>query len=266
MVDRSIFMDTLRSVQEIARTALEPMTREEIQHYFDDMELSSEQQEMIYQYLQKSQEESGEERPEQKDERASGKTGNRKSSGGRKKASHSRQFQMYLNEIKDIPELSQQRKLELYRNLLDGEKAAISAISTQWLKKITDTAQSYVTSQVLVEDLVQEGNMGLLLGMEELLGAKEQYGEMLSDISAMEGKLESFVREAMEEYCQTVEGMNNGENTILAKVNLVHEAQKLLAEEAGTIPDLQELSDYTRIPLEEVRDIMALSQKKGEES
>ena len=47
MVDRNIFMETLRSVQEIAKAAPEPMTREEIQDYFRDMELSSEQQEMI---------------------------------------------------------------------------------------------------------------------------------------------------------------------------------------------------------------------------
>lgn len=51
MVDKTLFMETLRSVQEIAKASPEPMSREEIQEYFKDMELSSQQQEMIYQFF-----------------------------------------------------------------------------------------------------------------------------------------------------------------------------------------------------------------------
>lgn len=68
----------------------------------------------------------------------------------------------------------------------------------------------------------------------------------------------------MEQYQRETEGIDSRDNTILAKVNLIHEAQKALAEDTGTIPALQELSEYTKIPVEEVRDIMALSKEKGE--
>lgn len=264
MVDRNIFMETLRSVQEIAKTAPLPMSREEIQGYFKDMELSPEQQEMIYQYLQKQQECPGD--TEEETEKPSGKSSGQSSGGSRKKPSHSRHFQMYLNEIRKIPDLPEESRMDLYRRLLAGERDAVSDISAQWLKQIAEIAGEYVTGRVLVEDLVQEGNMGLLLGMEELLGAEKQRGELLSDCHTLEDRLESCVRESMKQYRQETEGMDNGENTILAKVNLLHEARKVLAEENGTIPAMQELSDYTRIPLEEVRDIMALSRKRGEES
>lgn len=259
MVDKILFMETLRSVQEIAKASPEPMTREEIQEFFQDMELSSQQQEMIYEYLQKPKEE-----PKKEDTKEQRKKSSGKSIDGGKKASHSQHFQTYLNEIKNLPEMSQEAKMELYQGLLAGEKATVSVISTQWLKRIADIAKSYVTSQVLVEDLVQEGNMGLLLGMEELLGARERYEEMATDVSSMEQKIESFVREAMEQYRQETEGRNSGDHTILAKVNLVHEARKVLAEENGTIPTLQELSDFTKISVEEVSDIIALSREKGE--
>ena len=62
MVDRITFMETLRSVQEIANLSQKPMSRKEIQSYFRDMELSGEQQEMIYQYLQTPKTETGERR------------------------------------------------------------------------------------------------------------------------------------------------------------------------------------------------------------
>lgn len=280
MVDKTVFMETLRSVQELAKASSEPMSREELLEYFKDMELSAEQRELVYQYFQSSGE------PEDSGQAA--RDFGRKPSGpgssdlpGRgRKTSHSKHYQMYLNDISKISDLSQEGKSELYQRLLCGDRSAISAISGQWLKKITDIAKSYVTGRALVEDLVQEGNMGLLLGMEQLLGTKEQCGELTFDSkpavmlsepsngphghSTVEQQLEAYVREAMEQYCRETEGTDHGESAILAKVNLVYEAQKILAEENGTIPSMQELSEYTRIPVEEVGDIMALSRKKGE--
>lgn len=269
MVDKALFMETLRSVQELAKASPKPMAREELEGYFKGMELTTEQQELVYQYFQRPQEEPETEmlrQPRGRTGLPSRREDSQTQAGNRKETAHSQHFQMYLNEIKSITDLSAEGKTELYQSLLAGEKSAVSAILSQWLEKIAELAGAYASGQVLVEDLVQEGNMGLLLGLEELLGAGEQYQELAADSSAMERKLESYIREAMGQYRQETEGISHGEHTILAKVNLVHEAQKILAEENGTIPALQELSDYTRIPMEEVRDIMALSRKKGERS
>lgn len=51
MVDKITFLETLHSVQEIVKASPEPLTKEEIRGYFQDMELSKEQQEMVYQFL-----------------------------------------------------------------------------------------------------------------------------------------------------------------------------------------------------------------------
>ena len=52
MLDRNSFMETLRAVAELCRTSTEPLSKEEILKHFDDIELTEEQVEMIYQYLQ----------------------------------------------------------------------------------------------------------------------------------------------------------------------------------------------------------------------
>ena len=44
MIDKTNFMETLRSVVELARTSNEPLSREEVMSYFSDMELTKEQQ------------------------------------------------------------------------------------------------------------------------------------------------------------------------------------------------------------------------------
>lgn len=51
MVDKNLFIETLHEVAEIAKTSQQPLTKEEIRKYFDQMELSAQQEEMIYQYL-----------------------------------------------------------------------------------------------------------------------------------------------------------------------------------------------------------------------
>ena len=73
------------------------------------------------------------------------------------------------------------------------------------------------------------------------------------------------VKGQMEEYCRQQEGECNSTNTILAKVNLLHEAKKALAEENGTIPTLEELCDYTKISQKEIEDILALHSGASQE-
>ena len=52
MLDRNAFMETLRAVAELTRTAQNGLSKEEILKYFEGMDLSEEHVEMIYQYLQ----------------------------------------------------------------------------------------------------------------------------------------------------------------------------------------------------------------------
>lgn len=247
MVDKIAFMETLHSVQEIAKASPVPMTKEEIRGYFQDMDLSEEQQEMIYQFLQTPQEKSTTKKPQNP------------------------HFQMYLREISAVSKLTKEQQNTLYQRLLAGEEAVTEELSHQWLKKVIRIAEGYVTSRVFLEDLVQEGNIGLLMGLGQLLGKAAEYGIedggalSIAQQKRLEKQLEEFVREGMEQYRRELEGEADSENTILAKVSLIHEARKALAEENGTDPTIQELCDYTRISSEEIADILELHEKARRE-
>lgn len=263
MLDQRAFMETLHSVQEVAKASQKPLSKEEINNYFKDMELSSEQQQMIYEYLSMSKEKTGSEQ-HQSQERAEGKksTKKKKSKSG---AANANYFQIYLKDISTMPEPSPEQECALYERLLRGDEAVIAEISHHWLKKIVELAEHYTTAQVLIEDLVQEGNMGLLLGLRQFLGNVPKdivldEADSLQEEQRQQLKqaLEVFVQEGMEQYRQQQEGESNSANTILAKVSLLHEARKVLAEENGTIPSLEELCAYTKISPEEITDILAL--------
>ena len=164
-----------------------------------------------------------------------------------------------------MPVLTPEQENMLYQRLFKGEEAVIADISHHWLRRIVELAEHYTTAQVMIEDLVQEGNIGLLLGLRQFLGQvpedirlDDAGGLQEEQKQQLEQRLERFVKEEMEEYRRQQEGECNSANTILAKVSLLHEARKALAEENGTIPTLEELCAYTKISLEEVTDILAL--------
>lgn len=249
MLDKIAFMETLHSVQEVARTSLTPLSKEEIQTYFKDMELTKEQEEMVYQYLLHPQEETvseSEDEPETEN-------------GAENEAERavSARFQMYLDELGDIPVISKEQEALLYEKLAQGEEQAIAELSTQWLKHVVEIASSYKADELLLDDMVQEGNIGLLMGLQSLLGKEESNPKKI---------LEQFVREAIENYAEEESGEGEQENSILAKVSLVHEAKETLAKELGSEPSIRQLAEYTRISEEEISDIVSLAKevKKGE--
>lgn len=249
------------------------MAKEEIEVYFKDMDLSKEQQEMIYQFLQLPQEEPiGNVEEQEGGEAADAKKQSRAKSPSRANAKSAEKpqnpyFQMYLKEISAIPALTGEHQNLLYHRLLAGEEAVTEEISHQWLKKVIKIAREYVTPRVFLEDLVQEGNISLLVGLGQLSGKAAEYGmdEAGSLGSAQQKRvekcLEEFIREGMEQYRRELEGEADSENTILAKVSLLHEARKALAEENGTDPTVEELCEYTRIPPQEIADILDLHEK-----
>lgn len=251
MLDKIAFMETLHSVQEVARTSLTPLSKEEIQTYFKDMELTKEQEEMVYQYLLHPQEETVSESEDEPE------TENGAENGAEAERAVSARFQMYLDELGDIPMISKEQEALLYEKLAQGEEQAIAELSTQWLKHVVEIASSYKADELLLDDMVQEGNIGLLMGLQSLLGKEESNPKKI---------LEQFVREAIENYAEEESGEGEQENTILAKVSLVHEAKETLAKELGSEPSIRQLAEYTRISEEEISDIVSLAKevKKGE--
>lgn len=183
MLDRNAFTETLRAVAELRKTSADPLGKEEILKYFDDMELTEEQTELIYQYLLlPPEEQTAEPEPEEEEEASeSPEEESEEEDGG--------YFQMYLDELEKIEEMSEDEMQEAYRKLLGGDSSVISTISESWLRTIAKLAIPYGEQGANLEDVIQEGNMGLLLKLSELVGAGE--------IAAMDEILEGAVTAAM---------------------------------------------------------------------
>ena len=278
-MDRNTFLETLREVAEIAKTSQEPLDREQIRQFFGEMELSEEQEEMIYQYLKLSPEEQTAEPDEDEvsdreqaecAESAYEDTSDENQIGREEKTaqenevstedtsierlSDSAYYRMYLDEVKGRGVSTDAQQKILYEKLLSGDNCVAEDIVNNWLMRIIGIAKVYKSSPVNVEDLIQEGNMGLVLAL----------GDVPSGISVdeIENYLTGRVTTAMENYIREVTGNTDWMQAVLGKAALLHEAREFLAGENGQSPSLRQLSEYTHIPPEEIQDILALYEQK----
>ena len=190
MLDRNAFMETLRAVAEVTRTAQDGLSKEEILKYFEGMELSEEHVEMIYQYLQLPPEvQTGEPETEEEEEPVIVEEESQEQNV---------YFQMYLDDLAQIDEMSEEEMQEAYKKLLAGDAAVVGKICESWLGSIAQMAIPYAEQGAILEDVIQEGNMGLLLKLSELVGAGEVPGIDAILEGAVSAAMIAYTEENME--------------------------------------------------------------------
>lgn len=189
MLDRNTFMETLRSVAEIRRTSTEPLSKEDILKYFEGMELTEEQTEMIYQYLQLSPEEQTAEPVQEEEE---------EQQIVEEPEEENLCFQMYMEELSEIEEMSEEEMQAAYEKLLAGDASVIGKISESWLRSIAELAIPYAAQGANLQDVIQEGNMGLLIKLSELAGAGKVAGVDAILEGAVSAAMITYTEENME--------------------------------------------------------------------
>lgn len=188
MLDRNTFMETLRAVAEIRRTSTDPLSKEDILKYFEGMELNEEQTEMIYQYLQLSPEEQTAEPVQEEEEQQIVE----------EPEEENLCFRMYMEELSQIEEMSEEEMQEAYKKLLRGDTSVVARISESWLRSIAELAVPYAAQGANLQDVIQEGNMGLLIKLSELAGAGEVAGVDTILEGAVSAAMIAYTEENME--------------------------------------------------------------------
>lgn len=249
MLDQNTFTETIREVAEIIRTSSEPLSKEEILSYFDKMDLNENQANMVLEYLLRPQEEVVEESEEAENEKIDGE----QLKEAENELPKSPVFQMYLEEIQELPVCTEEELEDLYEDLLEGEVEAIQKISDSWMMRVVDIAKELSVTPEDFSDVIQEGNIGLFMKLSEICGT----GQTM-DVDQV---LEAAIFLAMKNYVEELNGEDNVENTMVGKATLVNEARKYLMEENGQEPTVRELSGYTHMEEKELADILDMIQK-----
>lgn len=271
MEEQSKFLEMLEDMKEIAKAQDNQLTREEIKDYLGDIELSEEQWQAVYHYLGACRiRVPGYEYVAENKERDAADSSLTKGSSGkqnRKKKSSAKteksKIQMrYRQDLQNLPSDRQNVPVQEIENYLKGDRQYRDQIIESRLRQVVEIAEQYKKYALPLEELIAEGNLGLLQGMAK---AEEDRGRLVlsdgtADIPAFLKLLEQEVIAAIEQLINQETESKGQETAMLAKTNLLHESAKYLTEENGKIPTVQELSDYTQVPVEEIRQIMGLSE------
>ena len=245
MLNQNVFMETLREVKEIVRTAAEPLSKEAMLSYFSEMDLSEDQKNMVINYLLAPEEEPASSAPEESEEETTKEV--------LEEVVESKVFKMFMEEVEGLKTYKAEELSMMYIKLLQGDKAVITPISEAWMKRVVEIARKENANRFSLEDIIQEGNMGLFLKLTELCGSKAAVN--------VEEELLEAVKASMKAYISEIAGEDDNEQAVVGKVNLINEAIKFLQGPNGERPSMKAMADYTGLDEEELQEILDIIEK-----
>ena len=156
-------------------------------------------------------------------------------------------YRVYMEEIAAIPPCSEAENAKLLGEIRNGNKAARERLIEGNLKYALFFVQDYINKGVPMADLIQEASMELMMLADE--GFEGSFEKLL----------ESRIRVRMEEIINDQKKEADIEEEMLARVNVLQEVSKSMAEELGREAKLSELAERMKMTEDEVREIMKVT-------
>ena len=159
---------------------------------------------------------------------------------------------MYLKEIGKVPLLSAEREIELAKRMEEGDEDAKKELAEANLRLVVSIAKRYVGRGMLFLDLIQEGNLGLIKAVEKFDYHK---GYKFSTYATW------WIRQAI------TRAIADQARTIRIPVHMVETINKLirvsrqLLQELGREPLPEEIAKELDMPVGRVREILKISQE-----
>ena len=242
MQERVTFLEKLGDMVKRAKENGSAISIEEVQEYFPEGELTEEQMDMVFDYLLsqkivvKGYLNIPEEAPLQLTEE------------------DERYLQMYEQELGEIPKEQDGERKQVIARVINGDMLAKSRLIELYLKEVMEIAKTMYHPELLIEDLIQEGNVGAILGVE-----------LITSEETAEATILGQVRQSIQAYIDGYEGAKEKDKVMVEKVNAMDAAITELTEEMGRKVTVEELAVHLGISEDEVMDILHLTGEDAEE-
>ena len=159
---------------------------------------------------------------------------------------------MYLKEIGTVPLLTAEEELRLAKRKAEGDESAKERLIEANLRLVVSIAKRYTGRGMSFLDLVQEGNLGLIKGVEKFDYTK---GYKLSTYATW--WIRQSVTRALADQARTIRVPVHMVETI----NKMSKMQRKLTLELGYEPSVSELAEALEMSEDKVTEIMQIARE-----
>lgn len=265
------FTKKIKELVELARKNKDVLSIKEINDYFKGIELNADQMDMVYQYLEDNKidvlqisedqiplvaefDEDGDLQPtdeelelEEEEEKVDLDAINLLEGIGTEDP-----VRMYLKEIGTVPLLTAEEELRLAKRKSEGDEVAKDRLIEANLRLVVSIAKRYTGRGMSFLDLVQEGNLGLIKGVEKFNYEK---GYKLSTYATW--WIRQSVTRALADQARTIRVPVHMVETI----NRMSKMQRKLTLELGYEPSPSELAEALDMSESKVLEIMQIARE-----
>ncbi len=157
---------------------------------------------------------------------------------------------IYLKEINRIPLLSREEEDDIARKAVAGDKAAQARLIEANLRFVVNTAKRYQNQGLPLDDLISEGNIGLMNAIDRYDPDKGYHF-----ISYAVWWIRQAILKAIYEKSRMIRLPLNRANELVQ----IEKHRKSLLTELGEEPSDEEISRITGIAEQDVKDLKAIS-------
>ena len=244
MAGQTEFLQAIQELERLGETNGNQLSMEEINAYFADMKLEEKQLDFICNYfeshkiyitnrIERQEEEIGnEELPDKQD------------------PMDAEIVAFYLKEMEKASQLSGEQEMVIARKLANGDDNARNLLIEANLSRAVEIAKEYQGKGLLLSDLIQESNIGLMIAINEF------EPDIDRDFHAFcEKMIRKHLKETLEEYNSSTRSAVK----IANRVNEMNDIATAFARECEREAKPSEIAERMGITEEEVRELMKTS-------
>ena len=243
MNEKAEFLEKLSGLLKLAKEQGSQITIEEVKAYFSENALTEEQTELVFDYLLSQK---------------VAVKGYVKMTSEEPQVEYTEEEKAYLlayeNDIKAIRLAKPGEAEALIGQAVEGNESAKKRLTELYLGKVVEIAKELRRPEVFIGDLIQEGNLGLILGVEHITDAENADEVIVSQI-----------RQSMQLLLEEQSELAGRDKKMVEKVQALDESITKLTEELGHKVTIDELAVYMGLEIEEIEDILRLAGEEPEE-
>ena len=244
MEARAEFLKKLNGLVAVAKGQGDQITIDEVKAYFADAALTEEQLELVFDYLLA--------------QKIVVKGYIKMTEATEEKLTYTEEEEAYLKEyLNDLEAFKEEKageKESLFAKLIGGDASAKNRLTELYLKEVVEIAKEMYHPELFLGDIIQEGNVGLILGLD-----------MLTDVATAHETIVNQVKQCIQMLIEEHTEVKSRDNKMVEKVTMLDESIKALTEELGRKVTIDELAVYMGMTEEEIDDILRLMGEESEE-